>query len=35
MSVFSDGPAVDIRELKTALQQLAPNQSSKWRNIKV
>ncbi|MGJ8684142.1 MAG: DUF4835 family protein [Nonlabens sp.] len=35
VSIFTGGPAVDIRELKTALQQLAPNQSSKWRNIKV
>ncbi|WP_438961299.1 DUF4835 family protein [Nonlabens sp.] len=35
MSIFSGGPPVDIRELKNALQQLAPNQSSKWRNIKV
>lgn len=34
-SIFSGGPAVDIRELKTALQQLSPNQSSKWRLIKV
>ena len=35
VSIFSGGPPVDIRELKTTLQQLAPNQSSKWRNIKV
>ncbi|WP_292892445.1 DUF4835 family protein [Nonlabens sp.] len=35
MSIYSSGPAVDIRELKTILQKLAPNQSSKWRNIKV
>lgn len=35
MSIFSGGPPVDIRELKNTLQQLAPNQSSKWRNIKV
>jgi hypothetical protein len=35
MSVYSSGPAVDIRELKVTLQKIAPNQSSKWRNIKV
>jgi hypothetical protein len=35
MSIYSSGPAVDIRELKATLQKLAPNQSSKWRNIKV
>lgn len=35
MSVFSGGPPSDIRELKNTLQKLAPNQSSKWRNIKV
>jgi hypothetical protein len=35
MSIYSSGPAVDIRELKASLQKLAPNQSSKWRNIKV
>ncbi|PQJ30496.1 DUF4835 domain-containing protein [Nonlabens arenilitoris] len=35
VSIFSGGPAVDVRDLKNALQQLAPNQSSKWRNIKV
>jgi len=34
-SIFSGGPPVDIRELKNALQQLSPNQSSKWRLIKV
>ncbi len=34
-SIFSGGPPVDIRELKAALQQLSPNQSSKWRLIKV
>lgn len=34
-SIFSGGPAVDIRELKTVLQQLAPNHSSKWRKIRV
>jgi hypothetical protein len=35
MSVYSSGPAVDIRQLKETLQKIAPNQSSKWRNIKV
>lgn len=35
MSIYSSGPATDIRELKATLQKLAPNQSSKWRNIKV
>lgn len=35
MSIYSSGPAVDIRDLKASLQKLAPNQSSKWRNIKV
>jgi len=35
MSIYSSGPAVDIRDLKNTLQRLAPNQSSKWRNIKV
>ncbi|WP_124979944.1 type IX secretion system protein PorD [Nonlabens xiamenensis] len=33
--VYSSGPTVDIRTLKNLLQKLAPNQSSKWRNIKV
>lgn len=35
LSIYSSGPAVDIRDIKTSLQKLAPNQSSKWRNIKV
>lgn len=35
LSIFSSGPAVDIRDIKATLQRLAPNQSSKWRNIKV
>jgi hypothetical protein len=35
MSVYSSGPAVDIRKLKETLQKIAPNQSSKWRKIKV
>ena len=34
VSVFSSGPILDIRDLKSALQQLAPNHTSKWRNIK-
>ncbi len=33
--IYSDGPAVNIRDLKTLLQKLAPNQSSKWRTIRV
>lgn len=33
-SIFSSGPAIDVKELKESLQQLAPNQSSKWRSIK-
>lgn len=35
MSIYSSGPSIDIRELKSTLQKLAPNQSSKWRFIKV
>lgn len=35
MSIFSGGPTVDIRALKVGLQKMAPNQSTKWRNIKV
>lgn len=33
--MFSGGPKVDVIELKEALQKLSPNQSSKWRRIKV
>ncbi|WP_034040269.1 DUF4835 family protein [Wocania ichthyoenteri] len=32
--IFSDGPNVDISNLKETLQKIAPTQSSKWRNIK-
>lgn len=35
VNVFSDGPTIDTRALKNALGQLAPNQSSKWRNLKM
>jgi len=35
VSIFSGGPSIDIRALKNALQKLAPNHTSKWRNIKV
>ncbi|AZQ44018.1 type IX secretion system protein PorD [Nonlabens ponticola] len=34
-NIYSGGPAVNIRDFKALLQKLAPNQSSKWRNIKV
>jgi len=33
-SIFSGGPAMDIRELKGILQKLAPSQSTSWRLIK-
>ncbi len=32
--IFSDGPNVNISNLKETLQKIAPTQSSKWRNIK-
>ena len=31
--VFSDGPSVDIADLVTALNSVAPTHASKWRNI--
>ncbi|SCY13450.1 protein of unknown function [Nonlabens sp. Hel1_33_55] len=33
--IYSDGPAVNIANLKESLQKLAPNQNTKWRTIKV
>lgn len=35
MDIYTDGPAVNISELKESLQKLAPNQNVKWRRIKV
>lgn len=32
--IFSDGPNVNIAEVKETLQKVAPMHSSKWRNIK-
>jgi hypothetical protein len=32
--IFSDGPKVEITELVTTLNRVAPTYSSKWRNIK-
>lgn len=32
--IFTDGPKVDIADLVTALNRIAPTYSSKWRNIK-
>lgn len=32
--IFSEGPSVNIAELKDMLQKIAPVHSSKWRNIK-
>ena len=32
--VFSDGPNVNITNLKSVLQNVAPLHSAKWRNIK-
>ena len=32
--IFSDGPNVNISNLKETLQKIAPTQSAKWRNIK-
>jgi len=32
--IFSNGPNVNISNLKEMLQKIAPTQSSKWRNIK-
>jgi len=32
--IFSDGPNVNIANLKETLQKIAPTQSTKWRNIK-
>jgi hypothetical protein len=34
-NIYSSGPTVDIRDLQSTLQKLAPNQTSKWRRIKV
>ncbi len=34
-SIFSGGPTMDIKDLKESLLKLSPNQSSKWRSIKV
>lgn len=34
-SIFSGGPTIDIKELKESLIKLSPNQSTKWRSIKV
>ncbi len=31
--VFSDGPSVSITDLVSSLSKMAPNHSSKWRNI--
>ena len=31
--IFSDGPSVDISVLADVLNKVAPNHSSKWRNI--
>ncbi len=33
-NIFSDGPAMDVRDLKGTLQKIAPTQSSNWRAIK-
>lgn len=33
-SIYSGGPSVDIKDLVSNLQRLAPNHSSKWRSIK-
>jgi len=33
--IYTDGPAVNIGNLKETLQKLAPNQNVKWRRIKV
>lgn len=33
--IYTDGPPVNISNLKESLQQLAPNQNTKWRTIKV
>ena len=33
-SIFSDGPNVNISEVKDMLSKIAPTHSSKWRNIK-
>ena len=35
IDIYTDGPAVNISELKESLQKLAPNQNVKWRTIKV
>ena len=32
--IFTDGPSVDITDLLTTLNKVAPMHSSKWRNIK-
>ncbi|BAO55883.1 type IX secretion system protein PorD [Nonlabens marinus] len=34
-SIYTGGPAVNIAKFKETLQDLAPNQSTKWRSIKV
>lgn len=34
-NIYTGGPAVNIAKFKESLQDLAPNQSSKWRTIKV
>lgn len=33
--MFSGGPTIDVKDFKEALTKLSPNQSSKWRRIKV
>ncbi|WP_194852098.1 type IX secretion system protein PorD [Nonlabens antarcticus] len=35
LSIYSAGPSVNIAKFKESLQGLAPNQSTKWRSIKV
>ena len=32
--IFSDGPKVEIADLVSTLNRVAPTYSSKWRNIK-
>lgn len=33
--IFTDGPQVDIAQVKETLQRIAPTHASKWRNIKL
>jgi hypothetical protein len=35
VNIYTGGPTVNVSDFKQSLQDLAPNQSSKWRRIKV